>query len=176
MEIKEKLEAIIFLGGDSVKVREIGKSFSLSVMETIEILNELKESRKNTGINLVIEDDIVHFVTNPACGEAVNNFFQQESKPKKLSEAALETISIIAYKQPVTKSEIEAIRGVAADRLIINLEEKKFIKVCGKRETPGRPNLYQVTGNFLAYLGINSVEELPNYKEMRGERDGENEN
>ncbi|MGL5051765.1 MAG: SMC-Scp complex subunit ScpB [Fusobacteriaceae bacterium] len=174
MEIKEKLEAIIFLGGDSVKVKEIAKSFSISVIETVEILNELKENRKNTGINLVIEDEIVKFVTNPGCGEAVNNFFQQESKPKKLSEAALETISIIAYKQPVTKSEIEAIRGVASDRLIINLEEKKFIKVCGKRETPGRPNLYKVTENFLAYLGISSVEELPNYNEMRGDIDGKN--
>ena len=174
MEIKEKLEAIIFLGGDSVKVKDIAKSFSISVIETVEILNELKENRKNTGINLIIEDEIVHFVTNPACGEAVNNFFQQEAKPKKLSEAALETISIIAYKQPVTKSEIEAIRGVASDRLITNLEEKKFIKVCGKRESPGRPNLYSVTENFLAYLGISSVRELPNYNEMRGDRDGEN--
>lgn len=177
MGIIEQIEAIIFLSGDGIKIKEISKYFSLNFFETINILTELKELRKNSGVNLEIGEEMVYFITNPYCGEAVVNFFEQESKPKKLSSAALETVSIIAYKQPVTKSEIETIRGVASDRIIQGLEERKFVRVCGRKETPGKPNLYEVTGNFLAYLGVNSVEELPNYHEMRGvERVGENEN
>ena len=102
------------------------------------------------------------------CGEIINDFFQQESKPKKLSGAALETLSIIAYRQPITKGEIEAIRGVSVDRIIQNLEEKKFVRVCGKKEAVGRPNLYEVTDKFLSYIGIRSIEELPNYFEVKG--------
>ncbi|MGL5123387.1 MAG: SMC-Scp complex subunit ScpB [Fusobacteriaceae bacterium] len=176
MGLKENIEAIIFLGGEGVKIKEISKSFSLSLLATINILNELKENRKNTGINIEFGDEMVYFVTNPHCGEAITNFYEQESKPKKLSGAALETVSIIAYKQPVTKSEIEAIRGVSTDRIIQTLEGKKFIQICGRKETPGRPNLYQITSNFLAYLDISKVEELPNYYEMRGNKNGKNEN
>lgn len=69
----------------------------------------------------------------PSVERIINDFFQQESKPKKLSGAALETLSIIAYRQPITKGEIEAIRGVSVDRIIQNLEEKKFVRVCGKK-------------------------------------------
>lgn len=177
MGILEQIEAIIFLSGDGIKIKEISKYFSLNFFETINVLNELKEKRKETGLNLEIGDEMVYFITNPYCGEAVVNFFEQESKPKKLSAAALETVSIIAYKQPITKSEIEAIRGVSADSIVQGLEARKFVRVCGRRETPGKPNLYEVTENFLAYLGISRVEDLPNYNEMRGvDSVGENQN
>lgn len=168
MNIKQEIEGILFLSGEGVKIKELSKHFSLSFINMMDILKELKEERKNTGLNLSFEEDKVFFVTNPICGEGINNFFEQEAKPKKISAAALETVSIIAYKQPITKSEIESIRGVSVDRLIQNLEEKRFVRVCGKKNTTGKPNLYEITEVFLAYLGINSVEELPNYKEISG--------
>lgn len=176
VEILKELEAIIFLSGDGVKIKEIMKYYSMDFFQTVNLLTQLKESWKERGINLEIGEEIVHFITNPYCGEAVMGFFEQESKPKKLSGAALETVSIIAYRQPVTKSEIEAIRGVSTDRIIQNLEERKFIRVCGKKESPGRPNLYEVTDKFLAYLGIERVEQLPKYHEIRGGNNGESEN
>lgn len=168
MKLKQDIEAIIFLSGDGVNIKNIAKFFSLSFIETMEILTEIKNEKSNTGINLIFEDEKAYFVTNPICGETISNYFEPESKPKKISAAALETVSIIAYKQPVTKSEIESIRGVGVERIIQTLEEKKFIRVCGKKESIGRPNLYEVTENFLAYLGVKSVDELPNYKIISG--------
>ncbi|MGL4954750.1 MAG: SMC-Scp complex subunit ScpB, partial [Cetobacterium sp.] len=96
--------------------------------------------------------------------------------PKKLSNAGLETLSIIAYRQPITKSEIEAVRGVSTDRVIQTLEERKFVRVCGKKEAIGKPNLYKVTDKFLSYLGISTVEELPQYEIMKERLNGTDEN
>jgi segregation and condensation protein B len=174
LELKKEIEAILLLGGDEIKIREISKFFNLSLEKTLSILEKLKFERKETGINIEIYEDSVYLVTNPQCGESVNKFFQQEAKPKKLSSAALETLSIIAYNQPVTKSEIESIRGVSADRLLIVLEEKRFVEIVGKKESVGRPNLYGVTSKFLSYLGITALEELPNYNEIKEKRDGRN--
>lgn len=168
MEIKNKIESILLLGGDEIKIRELCKFFSIPLEEMLKILEELKEDRRDTGINIEISGEVVSLATNPIYGEVINNFFQQETKPKKLSGAALETLSIIAYRQPITKGEIEAIRGVSVDRIIQNMEEKKFVRVCGKKETIGRPNLYEVTDKFLSYIGIRNIEELPNYFEVKG--------
>lgn len=177
MEIKHKIEAILLLGGDELQIKELSKFFGIPIEEILNILEELEEERRETGINIEIDGEFVNLVTNPIYGEVINDFFQQETKPKKLSGAALETLSIIAYRQPVTKSEIEAIRGVSVDRIVQNMEEKKFIRICGKKDTIGRPNLYEVTDKFLGYIGIKKIEELPNYQEVKGSsEDGKNEN
>lgn len=174
--IKEQIESILLLGGDEIKIRDLSKFFSVSVEKILQILEELKKERFNTGINIEIDQEIVYLITNPRCGEIVNLYFKQDVKPKKLSNAALETLSIIAYRQPITKSEIEAVRGVSTDRVVQTLEERKFIRICGKRETIGRPNLYEITDKFLGYLRISSVEELPQYEDMKEKLNGTNEN
>ncbi len=163
MSIKEQIESIIFLGGDENKVKDLAKFFSISIEDTLKIIKELKDDRKNTGINVELDNDIVYLVTNPLNGDIINKFFDQETKPKKLSTASMETLSIVAYKQPVSKSEIEHIRGVSVDRIIQNLEEKKLVRVCGKKEGQGRAKLYEVTKKFLDYLGIDDIKDLPNY-------------
>ncbi len=174
MDIKPQLEAILFLGGEETKIKDLAKFFSLSIDKIIPVLYELKGERKSTGINLEITDDTVFLVSNPKYGEIITNFFEQEKKPRKLSASALDTLSIIAYKQPVTKSEVEQIRGVNIDSIIYTMENKKFIRVCGKQDSPGRPNLYEVTDKFLGYLGIDSVEELPQYYEIKEKLNGKN--
>lgn len=174
MDIKEKLEAILFLGGEDIKIKELAKFFSISYDKIIPILYELKGERKSTGINIEISDETVYLVSNPKYGEVISNFFEQEKKPRKLSASALETLSIIAYNQPITKSEIEAIRGVNVDNIVYNMEGKKFIRICGKKDTIGRPNLYEITDKFLGYLGIDSVDELPNYYEIKEKLNGKN--
>lgn len=178
ISIQNKIEAILLLGGDEIKIKDLCKFFSLSVDEIMKIIEDLKFDRKNSGINVEVSGELVYLVTNPLYGETVNQFFEHETKPKKLSGASLETLSIIAYRQPVAKSEIEAIRGVSVDRIIQNLEEKKFIRVCGKKEGMGRANLYEITDKFLGYIGITSIDELPNYLDIKGrtEENGGNEN
>lgn len=174
--MKEQVESILLLGGDEIKIRDLCKFFSMPVEKILQILEELKKERFDTGINIEIDQEIVYLITNPRCGEIVNLYFKQDIKPKKLSNAALETLSIIAYRQPITKSEIEAVRGVSTDRVIQTLEERKFIRICGKKESTGRPNLYEITDKFLGYLGISAVEELPQYEDMKEKLNGSNEN
>ncbi|MCI0448830.1 MAG: SMC-Scp complex subunit ScpB [Chlorobi bacterium] len=88
----------------------------------------------------------------------------KENLKRRLSQQALETLSIIAYRQPITKAEIEAIRGVNVDYIIGSLLEKELITIKGRAEVPGRPMLYGTTDSFLEYLGVNSVEDLPSLK------------
>ncbi|MGL5053533.1 MAG: SMC-Scp complex subunit ScpB [Cetobacterium sp.] len=176
MGIKEHIESILLLGGDEIKIRDLSKFFSITVEKILDLLEELKKERFNTGVNLEIDQEVVRLITNPRCGEIVNMYFKQDIKPKKLSNAGLETLSIIAYRQPVTKSEIEAVRGVSTDRVIQTLEERKFVRVCGKKESIGKPNLYEVTDKFLGYLGISTVDELPQYEIMKEKLNGTNEN
>ena len=91
----------------------------------------------------------------------------QIKKKNRLSRAALETLAIIAYKQPVTRVEVEAIRGVSVAYAFDILQEKKLIKVVGVAETPGRPKLYRTTDEFLAHFGLKSLKELPSVDELR---------
>lgn len=172
MSIKNEVESIIFLGGDENRIKDLAKHFAISVEDMLKILDELKEDRKNTGINLEIDSGLVYLTTNPLSGDSINRYFEQEKKPKKLSSASVETLSIIAYKQPITKSEIENIRGVSVDRIINTLEEKKFIRISGKKEDGRRANLYEVTDRFLAYLGIKEISELPEYENLKKKIEG----
>ncbi len=105
------------------------------------------------------------FLTKAPYHEAISTLLNLKEK-KRLSSAALETLSIIAYKQPITKSEIEQIRGVNADYSIHKLLEKDLIEIAGKRDTPGNPILYEVSQTFLEYFGINSTTDLPQPKEV----------
>lgn len=168
--IVKEIEAMLYLASE-LEIKELAKFYNINMEKMVECLDELGEEKKDSGINLKIEKGMVYFETNPKYGEAVHNFFNQESKPKKLSRAAMETLSIIAYKQPVTKSHIESIRGVSVERVIHNLEEKGLVYSSGKLETIGRPNLYSTTDNFLNYLDIDDLTMLPNYTEIRKELD-----
>jgi len=165
--MKRDIEAILLLSGDDLQIGELSKYFRKTEDTIKDILYDIREEFRDRGINLGIKSGRVYLTTNPKSGESVHSFFNQESRPKKLSAAAMETLSIIAYRQPVTKSEIEEIRGVAVDGVMHSLEEKKLVAVCGKKEGIGRPNLYGVTDTFLAYMGIESIEALPNYNEVR---------
>jgi len=163
-----EIEAMLYLASE-LEVKELAKFYNINMEKMIGHLNELKEEKKDSGVNLKMEKGMVYFETNPKYGEMVHKFYNQESKPKKLSRAAMETLSIIAYKQPITKSHIESIRGVSVERVVHNLEEKGLVYSSGKLETIGRPNLYSTTNNFLNYLNIDNLELLPNYTEIREE-------
>ncbi len=167
LDLKNKIEAIIFLSKEPVTMDELIKHFKLEREKIEEAVNELKEDKKSTGINLKFDKDILSFVSNPICGEEIKNFFNPELKIKKLSKSTMETLAIIAYKGPITKSEIELIRGVSAEKAVGNLLEKNLIYISGKKKSIGTPNLYCVTEDFYSYLNIDASESLPGYDEFR---------
>ena len=166
-EIEEKVEAIIFLAKEMVTVQELAQFYAMENFEMEEVLHSLREKRKNTGINLKIENGVVFLVSNPLFGFDVKRFFNPEIKLKKLSRSAMETLAIIAYKGPVTKAEIEQIRGAGADKTMANLLERKLIYISGKKKSIGTPNLYEVTDDFYSYLNIHGREELPGSEQFQ---------
>ena len=165
--IEEKLEAIIFLSKEMITIKELAQFYGMENFEIEEVLNNLREKRKNTGINLKIENGIVCLVSNPLFGSDVKRFFNPEMKLKKLSRSAMETLAIIAYKGPITKAEIEQIRSVGVDKTMSNLLERKLIYISGRKKTAGTPNLYEVTNDFYSYLNIRNREELPGNEQFQ---------
>ena len=166
-KIEEKLEAVIFLSKEMLKIDKLASFYNIEKKELEKILLNLKEKRKDSGINLKIENGGVLLVSNPLFGFDVKRFFNPEMKLKKLSRSAMETLAIIAYKGPVTKAEIEQIRGAGADKTMANLLERKLIYISGKKKSIGTPNLYEVTEDFYSYLNIHGREELPGSEQFQ---------
>lgn len=164
--LKEKIESLVFLSKDPLSIEELEKFFKIEKIKIKEMILELKNLRKYTGINVKFENDFVTLVSNPLYGEDVKNFFNPEMKLKKLSKSTMETLAIIAYKGPITKVEIEQIRGVGVEKVMSNLLEKNLIYISGKRKSIGTPNLYEVTEDFYSYLNVRSKKELPGYEEF----------
>lgn len=172
MNILLQIEAVIFTTEHPVSMEEIYNAFAANQQEVSEdeILASLKElkakfSSENFAFELVKTGGGYQFLSKAAYHEWIAKFLHQKAN-KKLSSAAMETLSIIAYKEPVTKSEIEQIRGVSADYTVHKLLEKELISIAGKADSPGRPVLYSVSPFFLDYFGINSTDELPQFKEI----------
>ena len=156
------VEAILFVAGDPVRVDVLAHSMNLTVPELEEALNELRDhlSLENRGIQLNRSGDCVFLSICPKFAPQVELFLQPIRK-QPLSQAVLETLSIIAYRQPVTKGDIEGVRGVKCDYSVQALLNRGFIEECGRRETLGRPLLYKTTDKFLQHFGIETLEELP---------------
>ena len=161
--VANRMETLIFLSKESLMIEELAKFYNLSLKETEEILLTLKKKRKKSGINIRIENGAVFLVSNPLYGEDVKKFFNPELKIKKLTKPTMETLAIIAYKGPITKGEIEQIKGVSVEKTMANLLEKNLIYISGKKKAIGTPNLYEVTEDFYSYLNITEKSELPGY-------------
>src|ERR1700761_2999769 len=167
------IEALVFASEQSIRVEEIiyclqaAFERDFSVEEVIESLDHIKTKYldEKMAIELVNLNNGYQFLTKKAYHPVISLLQLQRSK-KKLSQAALETLAIIAYKQPVTKTEVEQIRGVNCDYSIQKLLEKELIAINGKSETIGKPILYGTSSLFMDYFGINNIEELPHIKEL----------
>ncbi|HEX4372376.1 MAG TPA: SMC-Scp complex subunit ScpB [Puia sp.] len=167
------IEALIFSSEQSIRIEEIMYCLQASferdfTKDEINIsLGHIKEKYQdeNFAIELVNISNGYQFLTKKNYHAAISLLQLQRSK-KKLSPAALETLAIIAYKQTVTKLEIEQIRGVNSEYSIQKLLEKELIVIAGKSETVGRPILYSTSQQFMDYFGINDLNELPQIKEF----------
>lgn len=182
-EIKELLGAMLFATQQPLTVRQMINVFKRSaqtyegVAETFAEINKkqveeaLAELRKEVedsrlGIEVVEIAGGYRMRNTPIAGPWLRELLDK-GKPNKLSKPALETLSIIAYRQPLPRSEIESIRGVAVDSIVRSLLEMGLIKVVGRSELPGKPWLYGTTQLFLEHFGLNSLDELPGMTEMR---------
>lgn len=154
----EIIKAIKGIDGEEIDVNEN------DVLESIDGLNEIYNSENRSFQILKIAGGFT-FGTKTDFAKYLG-FLSSEKSKKRLSQAALETLAIIAYKQPITKPEIEAIRGVNTDYMMNTLLEKKLITISGRSETVGRPLLYATTNEFLVYFGLNKISDLPKPREI----------
>ena len=179
--LKSIVEAIIFasdtlLSPKQIKdiINEPAKKFSsngetgkISEDDIKNIIAELNQryAEQGSAFRIIEIADGYQFATLPEFAKWVGRLFKEKNK-RKLSQPALETLAIIAYKQPISKPEIESIRGVNVDHIIKTLLEKKLITIVGRAETIGRPLLYGTTKEFLKYFGLKSLSELPKPPEI----------
>lgn len=161
-QIKSIIESILFAAGRAIKITEfmsvleLGKDEIMPVIESL--INDYKA--KDRGIEIIKINDGFQMCTKKENYEYLYQIFDKRSKPN-LSNAALETLSIIAYNPKITRAEIENIRGVNSDGTIYKLMEYGLIESAGKLDVPGRPTAYRTTDNFLKTFGFTSLEELP---------------
>jgi segregation and condensation protein B len=155
------LEALLFVSGESVPVRRLAEAAGCDVPAARSLLLEMAESyaAEGAGIRLIELDDSFQMCANPEYNENINRLLQRVPK-KPLTQALLETLSIVVYKQPVTKNMIEEIRGVNADHAVNKLLEYGLIEERGRLEAPGRPILFGTSEGFLRYYGVKNIDEF----------------
>lgn len=161
-KMKAVVEAILFSTGREVKIKEIMVVLEISYDEVINIIENMKldYEKEDRGIEIIKVDDAYQLCTKKEYYEYLYPIFDKRSKPN-LSQAALETVSIIAYNPKITRAEIESIRGVNSDGTIYKLLDYNLIEEAGKLDAPGRPTIYKTTSEFLKMFGLQSLEELP---------------
>jgi segregation and condensation protein B len=174
--LQNHIEALIFCTPSPIKVIDIKACLSEmfnadvpegDIVDAIQRLDE-KFQAEESSFQLYKAAGGYQFLTKPAYQASIGIMLKQQSK-KRLSTSAMETLSIIAYKQPISKTEIENIRGVNCDYAVQKLLDKGLIEITGKAETIGRPMLYGTTAKFMEYFGINELAELPVPKDFVGE-------
>jgi segregation and condensation protein B len=163
------LEAIIYLAEEPVGVDAIAKALpEVDSEELHRVLGELIERYRTAEHGIEIREVAggLRFSTKPEHHDVLKKFIKGQMAPTRLSLAALETLAVIAYKQPVTIPEIQEIRGVQASGVIKTLLDKKFITASGRKEVLGRPILYKTTRDFLIHFGLKDLDELPSIEEF----------
>ena len=175
--MKSALETMMFMWGEPLEVRDAAEVLEADKAEVRKLFRELQNEyeQEGRGIRIQEADDAFRFVTL-----AENDMFIKKLctpvRIRRLSQAALEVLAIIAYRQPVTRSEIDSIRGIKSERVIDGLIDKGLVEVRGRSEGVGRPLIYATTKEFLTKFGFASLKDLPEvpeYEEMRREREEE---
>lgn len=162
IEMKAVLESILFTMGEPVEVDRLATVLEIDKKETKELLLEMKEEYDtgSRGISLIELEESFQMCTKP---EMYEYLIKIAKTPRKyiLTDTILETLSIIAYKQPITRAEIERVRGVSCDHAVSRLLEFGLIQEVGRMDAPGKPLLFGTTEEFLRSFGVKSIEELP---------------
>ena len=176
-KMKSALETMMFVWGEPLEVKDAAEVLEADKKDIKELFRELQAEYEHEGRGIRIRevDDAFGFVTL-----AENDMFLKKLctpvRVRRLSQAALEVLAIIAYRQPVTRSEIDSIRGIKSERVIDGLIDKGLVEISGRSEGVGRPLIYATTKEFLKKFGFSSLKDLPEvpeYEEMRREREEE---
>jgi len=160
LPLSVKLEALLFVAAEPVPTAQLATALDVSTSVVERGLNELDASLQSRGLRLQRHAGRVQLTTAPQLAELIERFLGLEAT-SHLSRAALETLAIIAYQQPVTRPQIDSIRGVNSDSMMKSLLSKNLILESGRADGPGRPILYSTTPEFLQHFGLNSILEMP---------------
>jgi segregation and condensation protein B len=160
MELLSRLEALLFISANPISISQLAQALEISPREVEQGLTQLSQSLENRGIRLQESSNGYQFVTSPDFASDIERFLGLE-EITRLSRAALEVLAIIAYQQPLTRPQIDSIRGVNSDSVLRTLLRHGLIEEVGRSEGPGRPFLYATTMDFLSYFGLGSLQELP---------------
>jgi len=171
LETKEKMgiiEGLLFAAGEALSIKEIASIIKEDIIETEKILSEMKDlfDYYRRGIQIKKIEDKYQLATRSEHYEYIKQIMVNKDR-SGLSKAALETLAIIAYKQPVTRMEIESLRGVKSEGSIQRLLDRSLIKVTGRLNSPGKPMVYATTEEFLKYIGIESLDKLPDIDNLQ---------
>lgn len=157
---KRIIEGILFLSNTPLSIRDLSNITGFKPSLVSFCLKELISDYEMRGIQIRAVAGAYQMTTNPDIAPYLEKFKAYANRVK-ISKAALETLAIIAYKQPITRSEIEKIRGVNIDRILNRLIDMKLVKICGRADIAGKPVLYGTTKEFLKTFGIDKIEDLP---------------
>src|SRR5437868_12728077 len=185
MELKFVIESILFTSQKPLNLRELKEILSSAAEkaeeESAKAFKKVKEEELENALTELEKDHAAsgrsyylacvagswQFVTRPEYMPWLKTLFGVKTRPPRLSQPALETLAIVAYRQPITRAEIEQIRGVAVDGVVATLLERGLIENAGRAEVVGRPMMYATTGLFLEYFGLRNLDELPSADELR---------
>jgi len=174
LPLSVKLEALLFVAAEPVPTAQLATALDVSASVVERGLNELDASLQSRGLRLQRHAGRVQLTTAPQLAELIERFLGLEAT-SHLSRAALETLAIIAYQQPVTRPQIDSIRGVNSDSMMKSLLSKNLILESGRADGPGRPILYSTTPEFLQHFGLNSILEMPPLARPEEEESKQNE-
>ena len=161
---KKVIESILFVADKPLSIKEIANITGFMVTDVQTALKSLAEEYENRGICFARKGEFVSFVSAPDCAIYVSKYLNEELR-HDLSSASLETLAIITYKQPITRFEIEEIRGVSSDQTLRNLLIRGLIAEVSRKETVGRPILYGTTMEFVQYFGLLDENKIPKLEE-----------
>ena len=168
-ELEAVVESLLFIAGDAVSLASIAQTIELDQATTRAVVLSLadKYEKEKRGLRIVEIADAYQMCTAAECFEYIRNMYKSPQR-QGLTQSLLETLAIIAYKQPITKGQIEEIRGVSAEHAVSKLVEKKLVCEVGRLDAPGKPILFGTTEDFLRYFGFKSVSELPPLEDDTG--------
>lgn len=169
--LKNLVESLLFVAGGPVQLGQLEKALGVTKSALAEALAALQQDCHGRGVRIQQQDGTVQMVTSPEAAPFIEPFLGIDGR-NRLSPAAMETMAIIAYRQPMTRARIEAIRGVNSDHVVATLLARGLIAEVGRLETAGRPTLLATTPEFLQYFGIESPQDLPPLPEDTDERLG----
>ncbi len=172
-ELEAVVESLLFISGEAVPLMAIAQTIEMDKATAKAIIHTLadKYEEEKRGIRIVELNGSYQMCTAAECFEYIRNMYKSPNR-QGLTQTVLETLAIIAYKQPITRGQIEEIRGVSAEHAVSKLIEKKLICEVGRMDTPGKPIMFGTTNEFLRYFGFKNIEELPALKETEAGKEG----